>query len=264
MRALNCYELYALALMLALSLCLPQPAMAQSRPAGSPSPAGGEPTVVVVKVPKPWYAPNALVVRKMRKALPQYQRIPGLTFKIFTLARPEGEFGGVYLWQDRASAEAWFTSAWHARVRKERGVEADVRMFDAPLAFAAPAAAAAKLDTLEDAVLTLVTVATPAQTSREDLRRGFAAAAAIERNAPGLLRKYAVVANGRSGGAYLWRDEASARAWFDARWQAKMRELHGAVPQVEWFDAPILLPSTAPANRAAERAILATSGSAGR
>jgi hypothetical protein len=217
--------------------------------------ASGVATVVVVKVSKPWYAPNMLVVRKMRSAIPQYTAIPGLMFKAFTLARHGGEFGGVYLWRDRASAEAWFAPAWYARVRKERGVEPDVRMFEAPLVFSTPASAAVRPETLENAVVTLVTVPLPSHLDRESLRRGAAAAAKIERNASGLMRKYALLGEGRMGGAYLWRDEASARAWFDLRWQTKMRDLYGVAPEVEWLDAPILLPSTAPANQAAERAL---------
>jgi heme-degrading monooxygenase HmoA len=196
--------------------------------------------------------------------MPQYAAIPGLSFKIFTLARPGREFGGVYLWQDRAAADAWFGPAWHERVRRERGVEADVRMFDAPLAFSTPAADAARPETLETAVVTLVTVPVPPNADRAALREGFVAAAAIERKAPGLLRQYALVNDTRMGGAYLWRDEASARAWFDARWQATMRKRYGVAPQVEWLDAPILLPSTAPANLAAERALFRQAEGAGR
>lgn len=247
-------------------------AQASAVPANGPMASGtrsndtqaqSAPTVVVVKVAKPWYVPDALIVHKMRGAIPQYAAVPGLSFKIFTLARPGREFGGVYLWQDRASADAWFGPAWHERVRRERGVEADVRMFDASLAFSTPAADVAPPETLETAVVTLLTVPVPPNADRAALREGFVAAAAIERKAPGLLRKYALLNDERMGGAYLWRDEASARAWFDARWQATMRERYGVAPQLEWLDAPILLPSTAPANLAAERALFRQAEAAG-
>ncbi len=41
--------------------------------------------MTVVKVKKPWYAPRAAVVRKMREAIPQYESIAGLAYKIFLL-----------------------------------------------------------------------------------------------------------------------------------------------------------------------------------
>jgi heme-degrading monooxygenase HmoA len=225
-------------------------------PSGAGSRSG--PVVTIVKVAKPWYAPDFLVVRKMRAALPQYQRIPGLTYKIFSLARPGGEFGGIYLWQDRASAEAWFNPAWYRRVKSERGVDADVRMFDAPRIFDRQSSAVGPdaSASIEDAVVTVVTLPTPTGTTREQTLRGFDAEMATERRAPGLLRRYAIITrDGRFGGAYLWRDEAAAKRWFDAAWQRKLRELYGSEPQVEWFDAPILMPSALPANRDAERAM---------
>lgn len=224
--------------------------------------AAGGPVVVIVKVAKPWYAPDFLVVRKMRAALPQYQRIPGLSYKIFSIARPGGEFGGIYLWHDRASAEAWFNPAWYRRVKTERGVDADVRMFEAPRMFdTLSSAAGADLvtSTRDDAIATVVTLPTPAGTSREQTLRGFEAEMALERRAPGLLRRYAIVTgDGRFGGVYLWRDEDAAKRWFDAAWQRKVRELYGSEPQVEWFDAPILMPSALPANRDAGRALSST------
>lgn len=234
---------------------------ASDEPASDRAAAGG-PVVVIVKVAKPWYAPDFLVVRKMRAALPQYQRIPGLTYKIFSIARPGGEFGGIYLWHDRASAEAWFNPAWYRRVKTERGVEADVRMFEAPrmfdtLSFAAGADRVAS--SRDDAIVTVVTLPTPAGTRHEQTLRGFEAEMALERRAPGLLRRYAIVTgDGRFGGVYLWRDEDAAKRWFDAAWQRKVRELYGSEPQVEWFDAPILMPSALPANRDAGRALSST------
>ena len=225
-------------------------------PAAPPS----SPVVVVVKVQKPWYAPDFLVVRKMRAALPQYRGIPGLSFKIFTIAQPGGEFGGIYLWRDRASAQTWFSPAWYARVREERGVEPEVRMFDAVLMFDGTMSDDTALATAENAVVTLATYPTRAGTTPEAVRRGLVASSAIERKAPGLLRAYAIdTGQGRVGGAYLWRDRAAAERWFDAAWRKKARELRGEEPRLEWFDAPILMPSSSPSNRAAEDAFRAES-----
>jgi hypothetical protein len=204
------------------------------------------PVVVIVKVPTPWYAPRWLVERKMRQALPQYRQVPGLSFKIFSFARPEGEFGGIYLWQDRARAQAWFDPAWYARVRDERGVEPEVRMFDASGLF--DRTAGETLETVEGAVATLTTVA----------KREGNAGALVDPRTPGLLRGYAIDAGkGRRGEMLLWRSEAAATRALDAAWQRRQQSLYGSAPTIEWFDAPILLPSAIAANRAAERAMMA-------
>jgi Putative mono-oxygenase ydhR len=208
--------------------------------------ARGGPVVVIVKVPTPWYAPRWLVERKMRQALPQYRQVPGLSFKIFSFARPEGEFGGIYLWQDRARAQAWFGPAWYARVRDERGVEPEVRMFDANGLF--DRTSDETLEKVEGAVATLTTVA----------KRDGDARALVDPHTPGLLRGYAIDAGkGRRGEVLLWRSESAATRALDAAWQRRQQAVHGSAPAIEWFDAPILLPSALPANRAAERAMMA-------
>ncbi len=216
------------------------------------------PVVVVVKIAKPWYIPKALIARKMRQALPQYQRLPGLTYKIFSIARPGGEFGGIYFWKDQASARAWFNAAWYRRIKEQRGVDADVRMFESPVMFdnIRDQSDASIAKTVPHAVVTLVTLPISTSTSRmQRMQRvqRLAADMRAERNADGLLREYAILSDAeRIGSAYLWRDEASARRWFDAGWQRRMRDLHGADAQIEWFDAPVLMRSALPDNLKAD------------
>jgi hypothetical protein len=210
--------------------------------AAQPIPAAG-PVVVIVKVAKPWYAPNWLVERKMRDAVPQYRQIPGLIFKIFSFARPDSEFGGIYLWQDRTTAQAWFGPAWYKRVRDERGVEPDVRMFDATRVF--DRTSGVKLDTVEDAVVTVIVAAKTG---------AVVGPSPVDPQVPGLLRAYLIdTPDGSTGGVYLWRDEAAADRALDTAWQRRQQALRGSAPKVEWFDTPILTPSVLPANRHAER-----------
>ncbi len=213
--------------------------------AAQPRSTGGSPVVVIVKVPKPWYAPNWLVERKMRDAVPQYRQIPGLTFKIFTFARPGGEFGGVYLWNDRASAQAWFGPAWYKRVRDERGVEPEVRMYEATRVVAGTADT--DPDPVDNAVVTFITRAKAGTDAGVPL---------MDPRAPDLLRAYILdAADNRSSGVYLWRDEAAARRALDSAWQRGQQASSGSAPRIEWFDAPILTLSTLPANREADRAM---------
>jgi len=93
--------------------------------------------VVIVKVKPPWYAPHGAIVRKFRQLVPQYQAAAGLERKQFSFAA-NGHYGGVYLWTERATAEHWFGPAWHERVRKERGVEGDVRVVSVTRGLDAP------------------------------------------------------------------------------------------------------------------------------
>ena len=54
-------------------------------------------------------APRALVEAGMAKSVPVYQKVPGLIRKYFTIG--QSDFGGIYLFKDRASAQAWFSDA---------------------------------------------------------------------------------------------------------------------------------------------------------
>jgi len=206
------------------------------------------PIVVVVKIPKPWYAARFVVVSKMRDSIPQYENIPGLAYKAFSIAQKDGQYGGIYYWKDRASARAWFSPAWFERVEKQRGAKGDVRYFDAPVALDnTPDGALSSNDS--DAVSTLVTIATPDAIDRDRLVAEFKAVVPVYQKAGGLLRKYFIITDdGRFGGIYLWRDQAAAQQWFSAAWHQRVRETYGADASIEWFDTPILLPSKAASN----------------
>jgi hypothetical protein len=202
------------------------------------------PVAVVVKVPTPWYAPRFFVTRKMRDTVPQYQAIPGLNFKAFSFARADGHYGGIYLWKDLAAARAWFTPQWFERVRQERGAPADVRVFEVLLALDnTPGGTLANPDS--PAVATIVEIPSPTGIGRERIAQGIAASAPGFRKVPGLLRKYFVTtAEGTSGGIYLWKDEASANAWFTPAWHDRVLKEQGQPARLEWFDTPILLPGS--------------------
>ncbi len=232
-------------------------ATAQNLPAATASPsAQAVPVVVIVRVPKPWYAPKAVVVGKMRDTVPLYAKLPGLVFKAFSFERDSSDFGGLYFWRDRASAETWFNPAWFERVRKERGVEPQVRMFEAPVSVDnVPGGTPANGDS--GTVATLVEIAIPAGVTRERLNAEFQAAVPAYQKVPGLLRKHLTVSpTGSFGGVYLWKDEASARAWFSDAWRARVVKTYGQDAKIEWFDTPILLPTQDAANLAAGQALV--------
>jgi heme-degrading monooxygenase HmoA len=229
--------------------------LAGALPARADEPA--TPVVVIVRVPKPWYAPRGVVVGKMRDTIPQYAKLPGLLFKAFSFERDSGDYGGVYHWRSRAEAEAWFNTAWFERVRKERGAEASVRYLDAPLSIDnQPGGTPADSDS--KAVVTLVNVVVPPGLNRERMRALFRNSVPEHQKAAGLLRKHFTIADGDAsfGGVYLWRDEAAARAWFNEAWHARVQQQTGAPARIEWFDTPILLPTQDSANTAPAGAMI--------
>lgn len=219
------------------------PLAAHAQPVGGTGFAPGSAVAAVVTVPKPWYAPRALVASRMRDTIPQYDAIPGLAFKAYSFARADGQFGGVYLWKDLASARAHFGPAWFERVRTERGAEGRARFYEVPVAIDnTPGGTPRDLDA--GAIATVVTIAVPAGVGRERLVREFEASIPTYRAVPGLLRKhYVLTDDARFGGIYLWKDEASARQWFSDAWKGRVRATYGSDATIEWFDVPILLPT---------------------
>lgn len=100
---------------------------------------------VVVAVPTPPSADRAKVEAGIKASVPRYQKMPGLLKKYFTVG--DGTFGGVYLFETRAAAQAVFTDAWKAQVVASYGAPPTITYFDVPLVLdnaAVPAAYAAK------------------------------------------------------------------------------------------------------------------------
>lgn len=217
------------------ALAISTPAMAQTEAAAGP------PVVTIVRVPKPWYAPSFLVASKMRDSIPEYDKLPGLSYKIYTIGQTDGRYGGVYLWKDRKSAEAWFNPAWFARVEKERGAPGEVRYFNV-LKVVDYTSGGTAANPRSDSVVAFVTVPAGDDDGATQLRNSLAA------DMPGLLREYTVAGDGRAGVVLVWRDQAAGVQWLNDAWRARAKQSFGGEPEVEWYNAPILLPSVLPAN----------------
>lgn len=87
-------------------------------------------TLVITKVKKPWYAWRALVVGKMKKSFPEYQAIDGLGEKFYSFTENHKLFGGIYLWNNKAAAQAWFTEKWFERTEKSYGQRGQVDYYE--------------------------------------------------------------------------------------------------------------------------------------
>jgi hypothetical protein len=96
------------------------------------TPATDAPVATLVRVQTPAGVPREAIDAGFRQAGPLYEKIPGLLRKYFIVN--ETSFGGMYLWKNRAAAEAWYSAAWRAKVKATYGVEPELVYFDAPVA----------------------------------------------------------------------------------------------------------------------------------
>lgn len=99
----------------------------------------GTPVVVVVRVPVPPGVDRERIEEGMAKSVPTYQTAPGLIRKYFIFTEDQ-KFGGIYLWESRKAAEAWYAESviWHNGVSKITGLRADLTYFEVPIAAEGP------------------------------------------------------------------------------------------------------------------------------
>jgi len=97
------------------------------------APAMAQQVATLVAIPVPAGTPRAELVRLFDASQPQYRAIPGLVRKYYTIGS-DGRAGGVYLWRDRAAADAFFTDSWKADVARRWGQPADLSWFEVPIA----------------------------------------------------------------------------------------------------------------------------------
>ena len=62
---------------------------------------------------------------------PKYQTIRGLNRKYY-ISGPNGTAGGMYEWDDRESADAFFTDQWRADMAALYGKDPEVVFFESP------------------------------------------------------------------------------------------------------------------------------------
>lgn len=201
--------------------------------------------LAVVRVPSPWWAPEFVITGKFIDSIPEYARAPGLEQKSYTFSE-DHRFGGVYLWESRAAAERWFDDAWHARVKKQRGVDGDVRILDARFTIPGPARASGK-ELPQHALRTDAAVTWLASSSGvAEAAQKLEALSQELRLAPGLIRvSFVTEPDGRAGAVSLWDSRDAARAyWTDERKSAAAKAL-GTDVTLLWFSAPVLLDAAA-------------------
>jgi hypothetical protein len=106
-------------------------ALALAGTAHAEAPKADTPVTTLVVVKTPPGVTRAMIEAGFVKAVPTYQKVPGLIRKYFTVN--DTGFGGMYLWKNRVAAEAWYTNEWRARSKAIYGVEPELTYFDSPL-----------------------------------------------------------------------------------------------------------------------------------
>lgn len=67
-------------------------------------------------------------VASARVSVPTFAGLPGLKTKFFLNGEAGG--GGVYLWETRAAAEAWYTDEWAQKIEARFGGRPTVTFYD--------------------------------------------------------------------------------------------------------------------------------------
>jgi heme-degrading monooxygenase HmoA len=87
--------------------------------------------VVQFSLPKPVSLEEA--ARTFESSAPKYKNLPGLVRKYYLRSEDGTRAGGVYLWENRAAAEAVYNGEWKARVKQLYGSEPEIAFFDTPV-----------------------------------------------------------------------------------------------------------------------------------
>jgi hypothetical protein len=85
--------------------------------------------LTITKVKTPWFLFPFILKRLFIQSKPEYSRLPGLALKFYHTADRGANFGGIYLWHDKASADKQFNAQWFERVRKRLKCEGRVDYF---------------------------------------------------------------------------------------------------------------------------------------
>jgi Putative mono-oxygenase ydhR len=72
---------------------------------------------------------QAACAAHFRAIAPRFRDVPGLIRKHFIYA-DDGWAGGVYLWETRAAAEAFYSGPWLAGIRERYGMDPQIKFFE--------------------------------------------------------------------------------------------------------------------------------------
>ena len=88
---------------------------------------------VIVNFPAPKDATLESITEAFSSTTPRYEGLPGLIRKYYLFEPAAGIGGGVYLWEDRAQAEAFYNAEWRDRLEANYGVPPKICFFESPV-----------------------------------------------------------------------------------------------------------------------------------
>jgi hypothetical protein len=84
--------------------------------------------LAIVRFPAPAGLSGAKLRAVLEDGVPRYQGLPGLRRKYF--AGNEIHGGGIYEWDSREAAQAFYNDAWRARLRTVYGAVPEIEFLD--------------------------------------------------------------------------------------------------------------------------------------
>ena len=88
---------------------------------------------VIVRFSAPEGATLDTVAEAFQSTAPRYQGLPGLIRKYYLFDAEAGTGGGVYLWESRQQAEAFYNAEWRNRLAEKYGSPPEISFFDTPV-----------------------------------------------------------------------------------------------------------------------------------
>ena len=72
-------------------------------------------------------------IKKMAATTPKYEGMEGLTRKYYVMSEDGGHAGGIYLWETREQAEAWYNDEWMKYMTEAWGEAPLLEYLDCPI-----------------------------------------------------------------------------------------------------------------------------------
>jgi hypothetical protein len=93
----------------------------------------------------------------------------------------------------------------------------------------------------------------PQGTSLEAAKALFEKSAPNYKGVPGLVRKYYLFGEDRTGGGvYLWESREAAERMYSDAWRKMIAERYGAAPEITYYETPVIVDNASrPASAAA-------------
>jgi thymidylate synthase ThyX len=93
----------------------------------------------------------------------------------------------------------------------------------------------------------------PQGTSLEAARALFEKSAPNYKGVPGLVRKYYLFGEDRTGGGvYLWESREAAERMYSDAWRKMIAERYGTAPEIAYYETPVIVDNASrPASAAA-------------